>query len=165
MKNSPLFRAVFDCMIYLQAASGIKNPANACIELVKNDVVELYLSKETIDEIEDVLTRPKFRNRFSALTNEMIQTFLDDIKAKAIIFRSVPSHFNYTRDPKDEKYINLAVKAEADFIVSRDKDLLDLMNDFSVEAKEFRQKFRPLKVVQPIEFLQIVQAADLSLKP
>jgi len=61
-------------------------------------------------------------------------------------------------------YINLAVEAEADFIVSRDNDLLDLMTDFSVEAKEFRQKFRTLKIVEPIEFLQIVRERQLSLK-
>jgi predicted nucleic acid-binding protein len=69
------------------------------------------------------------------------------------------------RDPKDEIIIDLAVETEADYIVSRDKDLLDLMINFSVEAKEFRQRFRPLKIVQPIEFLRIVQEEDLSLKP
>jgi predicted nucleic acid-binding protein len=51
-------------------------------------------------------------------------------------------------------YINLAVEVEADYIVSRDKDLLDLMNDYTDEAKEFRQRFRPLKVIEPLEFLK-----------
>lgn len=38
-------------------------------------------------------------------------------------------------------------KINADFIVTRDKDLLDLMTGFTDECKEFRQKFRPLKVI------------------
>ncbi len=152
-------------MIYLQGAARTKNPANACFELVKNEVVELYLSRETLAEIEEVLTRPKFRNRFPSLTDEMIQVFLDDVKSKAEILKNVPSHFSFARDPKDEKYINLAIEAAADYIVSRDNDLLDLMTDFTDEAKEFRQRFRPLKVVEPTGFLRIVREKDLSLNP
>ena len=60
----------------------------------------------------------------------------------------------YSRDPKDEKYINLAVAAKADFLVSRDKDLLDLTTDVSIEEKRFRQKSKLLKVAEPIVFLR-----------
>ena len=81
-----------------------------------NEIVELYLSRETLAEIEDVLTRPKFRNRFPSLTDEMIETFLDDIKSKAKVLKNVSSYFSFTRDPKDEKYINLAVETKADFL-------------------------------------------------
>lgn len=52
----------------------------------------------------------------------------------------------------------MAVEAKADYIVSLDNDLLDLMTDFTDESKEFRQRFRPLKVVEPLEFLQIIRA-------
>ena len=60
------------------------------------------------------------------------------------------------RDPKDEKYINLAVEAEVYYIVSRDKDLLDLMTGHTDECKDFRRRFRPLRVIDPAEFLTIV---------
>jgi predicted nucleic acid-binding protein len=49
----------------------------------------------------------------------------------------VPKEFSYRRD-EDEPYINLAVAAGADFIVSRDRDLLDLMTGYTDECKEFR---------------------------
>jgi len=152
-------------MIYVQGAARIKNPANACFELVEAGIVELYLSRETLEEIEDVLTRPKFRKRFPILTDEMIAAFLSDIKSKVKIFKNVPSVFKYPRDPKDEKYINLAARAKADYIVSRDNDLLDLMTGFDDESKEFRQRFRPLKIVAPVEFLRIIREKDLSLNP
>lgn len=75
----------------------------------------------------------------------MIQAFLNDIKSKAVFVKNVSPKFEYPRDPKDEKYINLAIEAEADYLISRDKDLLDLMTDVSIAGKEFRQKSRPYK--------------------
>lgn len=157
MKNKPPLRAVFDCMLYLQASARFTSPANKCFDLVKNKTVKLYLSAETLAEIEDVFTRPKFRNRFPALTDEMIETFLAGVKNKAEILKDTPPHFQLERDPKDEKYINLAIEADAEYIVSRDKDLLDLMTGFDDDSKEFRQRFRRLKIVEPLEFLRIVE--------
>ena len=124
---------------------------------VKENIIELYLSRETLAEVEDVLTRPKFRNRFPSLTNEMIEAFLKDVKEKAIILKKVSAVFSYARDPKDEKYINLAVEAKADYIISRDKDLLDLMTGYTDECKDFRRRFRKLKIVNPVEFLEIIE--------
>lgn len=155
-KIKPLYRAVFDCMIYVQGAARIKNPANACFELVESGVVELYLSQETLAEIEDVLTRPTIRKQFLTLTDEMVEAFLNDIKNKAVILQNAPSVFKYARDPKDEKYVNLAVEVKADYLITRDRDLLDLMTGIDLESKEFRQRFRPLKIVEPIEFLKII---------
>src|SRR5262245_20948750 len=64
---------------------------------------------------------------------------------------------------KETRYVNLAVAVDADFIVSRDTDLLDLMTGHSDECKEFRQRFRNLKVIQPLEFLaQIARSRNLS---
>ena len=77
----------------------------------------------------------------------------------------MPKSFRLERDPKDEIIIDLAVEAEADYIVSRDKDLLDLMNGFTDDCKEFRQRFRFLTAVEPLEFLRIVEAKGLSLNP
>jgi len=34
------------------------------------------------------------------------------------------------------------------------------MTDFTDEAKEFRQRFRPLKVIEPKEFLQIIKTRE-----
>ena len=69
----------------------------------------------------------------------------------------MPKNFSYPGDPDDEPYINLAITADADFIVTRDKDLLDLMTSYTDDGKEFRQRFRPLKIIEPLESLKIVR--------
>ncbi len=65
----------------------------------------------------------------------------------------VPSKFSYSRDPKDAKYIDLAAESQAAFVVSNDNDLLDLMISTDDVAKQFRQRFRPVKIVAPSVFL------------
>lgn len=113
-------------------------------------------------EIEDVLNRYEIRNHFQTLTNEIVGAFLLRLRKNSQIIHPVPKKFTYPRDPDDESYVNLAVEAEAEYLVSRDKDLPDLMTDYTIEAKQFRQKFRFLRVVEPLEFLKEMENADVE---
>ena len=162
---SEKIKSVFDCNVYLQAFVSDKGTAAKCKNLVDKGLLELYVSREILSEVSDVLTRPELQVKFPNATPEAVETFLEDIEEKAIFVRSVGKHFELVRDKKDEPYLNLAFEVKADYIVSWDKDLLDLMTDFTKEAKEFRQKFRPLKIVAPVEFLRIIQEKDLPLNP
>ena len=68
-KIEPPVRAVFDCMVFVQAAARTAGPSNACLEMVRSDDVKLYLSPIVLAEIEDVLSRSKIRKRFTSLTD------------------------------------------------------------------------------------------------
>jgi len=157
MNGRENFSAVFDCMIYLQAAISEKSPAAELFRQVERGSVLLFVSNETLSEIRDVLTRPKALIKYPHLTVEYVEIFLSRVLSKANLLNKIPKRFQYPRDPKDEKYINPAIEAEANYIVSRDNDLLDLMTGIDAESKEFRQRFRFLKVIAPGEFLRIIQ--------
>lgn len=167
-KGKPLFSVVFDCMVFLQGLISESGIAVSCFELFENGVVGLFVSEEVLEEIQDVITRPKLQAKYPLLTNERAERLIEILRKKATVIKNVPSVFKYARDPKDEKYINLAVASGAKYIVSRDTDLLDLMTDYNDDSKEFRQRFRQLKVIEPLEFLKIVEETtqkDLSVKP
>jgi predicted nucleic acid-binding protein len=53
--------------------------------------------------------------------------------------------------------LNLAIAANVGYLVSRDKDLLDLMMD-----QTFVGKFPQLRVVEPVAFLQAVRAGHTA---
>ena len=165
MNRSDRQVVVFDCMIYLQGLIKETGPAVECLELLERRVFELVVSREILDEIIDVLSRPKLRAKYSRLTKERADGLINILKDRAVLLGNVTSHFKYSRDPKDEKYLNAAVESDAEYLVSRDRDLLHLMTDHTDEAKEFRQRFRHLKVVSPTEFLQIIREINLALKP
>lgn len=160
MKDEARLGAVFDCNVHLQAASREKSVAAECLCLVEKGFVRLYLSEEILAEVEDVLNRPEIRNHFKSLTDEIVEAFLVRLRRNSQIIRRVPKKFRYSRDPDDEPYINLAVEVEVAFLVSRDNDLLDLMTDYTAEAKEFRQRFRLLRVIEPLEFLKEMQKLE-----
>jgi putative PIN family toxin of toxin-antitoxin system len=111
-----------------------------------------------LEELRDVLTRPKTQARFPKATSQVVDAFLQHFANLARFEKSVPRKFTSTRDPKDEPYINLALVAKATYVVSRDKDLLDLMRWDTDEGRDFQKRFRTIKVVSPEAFLDIVEA-------
>jgi uncharacterized protein len=155
--------AVFDCNIYVQTLLNPNSTAAKCFDLVKNDKVLLFVSKDTLNEFRNVILRPNILARLPDATAGQIEAFIEEIIELAVFEKIVPERFKFERDPKDEIIINLALACKSNYIVSRDKDLLDLMTDISVEGKAFRQISRPLKIVQPEEFLQIVEELELSV--
>lgn len=156
--------AVFDCMLYFQAAVSESGPASELLRCAERRDISLFVSREIFQELREVLSRPKTGAKYPFLTPKFVGAFISRVSEFAQFVKAFPPHFSYLRDPKDEKYINLAVEIKADFIVSRDRDLLDLMTDYTNEAKEFRQRFRHLKIVEPVKFLRIIRELDVALK-
>ena len=79
--------------------------------------------------------------------------FVESFASKALVVPDVPIAFTLPRDPKDEPYVNLAVATQAEFLVSRDRDLLDLMTD-----TDFRRRFPALLIVDPETFLRTIRS-------
>lgn len=146
-------RVVFDCMVYLQAAAREEGPAAACLRLAENHFISLFLSREILREVREVLAHPKIRERFSQLTDDIVTAFIERLRTVADVMTTIPKHFSYVRDVDDEPYINLAVEVGADYLVSRDKDLLDLMQWTTEDGREFQKRFRFLRIVDPVTFL------------
>ena len=148
-------RVVFDCMVFLQGAGRPASPSRACFHLVDEGQIDLCLSSDILAEVRDVLTRPKTLRQFPLLSPEWVETFLQNAEHKAIVvLTEVPKAFRLERDPKDEPYLDLAVAARARYLVSRDRDLLDLMND-----AQFRQRFPDLRITDPPAFLQALRSS------
>jgi len=97
--------------------------------------------------------RPRLRAKFPALTPQAVQAFLADVLRQAHSITDVPKAYCLPRDPKDEKYINLAIASGARYLVSRDKDLLDLMNEQTPEGRDFRRRFPDLRIIDPPTFV------------
>ncbi len=117
---------------------------------MENNEVRIFVTDAILDEIKDVLHRPKLRKNYPVLTDEKVKEVIRSIYSLAVNIEKIDDIYKFERDENDEVFINLALIIEADFLVSRDKDLLDLARD-----KNFLETYPKLKVVNPAEFLQI----------
>ena len=80
------------------------------------------VSEDTLTELADMLSRPKF-DRY--VSREDPQRFFE-LFARVAEWVTITTTIRRCRDPKDDKSLELAVDGKADWIVSGDKDLLEL---------------------------------------
>jgi putative PIN family toxin of toxin-antitoxin system len=151
--DRPKVRAVFDCMVFLQGAARRENPSGACLLLVELDALELSVSQEIMAEVRDVLARPRVRQKFPALTDQIVDRFLAALEERAAVVSKVPRVFPFERDPKDEPYINLAIASKVSYLVSRDHDILDLADASTPDGERLRNQAPDLRILDPVAFL------------
>jgi putative PIN family toxin of toxin-antitoxin system len=97
------------------------------------------VSEETITELFTVLTRETFRSYIP------LQSAIDYVEWYAGISESVAvtEHAAACRDPRDDKFLSLAVAGKADCVVSGDSDLLDMVD------------YRGIPIYRAAEFLRL----------
>jgi putative PIN family toxin of toxin-antitoxin system len=138
-------------MILYQATANPTGPAAEFLRRLQAGQFFLYVSDEILDEARDVLSRPRIRAKNPRVTDETVRETLDLLDRMARMLSDVPSLFSLPRDPDDEPYLNLAITADADDLVTRDKDLLDLMQDAG-----FCAQYPRLTILNPVAPLQIL---------
>ena len=93
-------------------------------KLIFTNKARLIFSQELIDEFIAVSKRPKFRNYFSsydvAKLLELFDTYGEFVKVK--------SNIKVCRDLKDNFLLSLSVDSQADYLITGDKDLLEIKN-------------------------------------
>jgi putative PIN family toxin of toxin-antitoxin system len=126
--------------------------------LVEAGRLELLLSTAIISELRDVLLRTEVRRRFPVLSVEFVDVLLARLHRISTFVDPVPARFRFPRDPDDEPYLNLAAHVRAEYLVTRDRDLLDLADSTADEAQQFRRICPGLKILDPVGLLQEIVA-------
>lgn len=156
--SRPPVRAVYDCVVFLQGAGRRGNAARACLDLVDDGTVQLCLSPATLAEIDDVLHRPELLAKFPLIASADSRNLLLAARRKALLLSAVPNVFALSRDPDDEPYTDLAVAADARYLVTwNDRHLTYLMRQDTPEGAEFCRRFPHLRIVDPPTFLREVR--------
>jgi putative PIN family toxin of toxin-antitoxin system len=98
------------------------------------------MSIDTWNEFSDVFIRPKF-DKYHSFDKRIaiVENFKDSVE-----FFPLTETVNVCRDPKDNKYLDLAVSAHVDCIVTGDDDLLRLhpfRNIPILNASDFLKQF------------------------
>jgi uncharacterized protein len=86
------------------------------------EVAQLLVSAATMEEVATVLGRAKFDAYLSVADRQEFIRLLGRIVEMVPIVRMVRA----CRDPRDDKFLEVAVNGRADLIITGDRDLLEL---------------------------------------
>ncbi len=143
--------AVIDTNI-LVAGILTANPRSASRRVIDglfSGAYDLLLSPTILQEIQDVLTLPRLQS-VHRLTADQIQRFCHSLQVRGRMFsgtREVSAAL--TRDVTDTKWVALALEADADYLVTRDRRHLHRLRTVGhtriVTAHQFLQQLGHLE--------------------
>ena len=134
MKQENEIRIIIDTNLWISFLIGRK--LSSLLDLLSYPEFQLVISTELIEEIHDVICRPKLAKYYSSENVNMLMKYMKDFSL-SFELGSIPSR---CRDPKDDYLLELALVSDADYLVTGDKDLLEVKkigNCQIVTAMEF----------------------------
>ncbi len=133
-------RVVLDTNVLISALL-LKGRLNEFVDLWKIGTIAPVLSKATFSELMAVLGYPKF----DLSDNEIRSIVEDELLPYFTVIEIEEEVSGICRDANDDMFLAAAVNAKASFIVTGDKDLLELEN------------FRSIRIVTAHEYLDIMK--------
>ena len=130
-------QVVVDTNVLISALLSPGGVPRAVVETVGSANERLLFSRETFDELQIRLLRPKFDRYASQEDRTLYLAWLETISGWVSI-RGVALG---CRDPNDDKLLETALMGEADCLVTGDSDLLVM------------SPFRHMPILQPVDFL------------
>lgn len=101
----------------------------------------VLVSEETMNELAEVISRPKFDRYLSVAERVQFLRLFGGVARMVNITHRVAA----CRDPKDDKFLHVALNGEAEAIVTGDRDLLVL------------HPFHDISILSPADFIVMVQ--------
>lgn len=139
-----MIRAVLDTNILVSAVINI--PFSVSQEIYQEFINKHFLlivSPSLIAEVNDILHRERVK-KFHQRSDEKLQEIINELtKLSLTVFGT--RKIEIVRDPGDDKIISAAIEGQADYIVSRDKDLLDL------------NEYNGIQIVSPEQFIKLLR--------
>jgi uncharacterized protein len=123
-------RVVFDAGVVL-AGAGWQHEPHLCLVLAAKRIVLPYASAETLDELRRVARRMETEGWFK---NRNPWPILNWYIGFARRVEPAPLGKQRSRDANDDPYLACALAAQAEWLVSRDSDLLVLGKPFGIEV-------------------------------
>ncbi len=117
------------------------NLINYCI----NKKIEIIISKDILEEITRVASREDKFTKYIKNLNEDMESLVRTILSISRIIET-KSHLDIVKaDPKDNIILDAALDGKADFIVTYDNHLLNMI------------EFREIKIIKPEEFMTLMK--------
>ena len=133
---------VVDTNVVVSAAFWPKSEDRRCFVLLARRKCRLAVTEIILDEYRALATRIGRRE----CPDKDPAPFMDWIERVALLVEPSPLGKRRSRDVKNDLFLACALASRAEFIVTRDKDLLALEKPFGVEIVTPREFYRRLEL-------------------
>ena len=137
-------KILFDTNLWISFMIGRR--LSSLADVLNRQDVEVYVSEQLLDEIRTVISRPKFDNLISKETRYYFFEMVYDVCQITDITVQADSPI---RDIKDLYLLSMAESVPVDYIVSGDKDLLDLEKHSDIPILKYSEFITIIKQTQP----------------
>ncbi|MGE3164868.1 MAG: putative toxin-antitoxin system toxin component, PIN family [Planctomycetota bacterium] len=150
-------RVVFDTMLFFQwVARPPERQLPATFQAVEDGRLTLCLGTTLLEEVRDVLSRVELRTRFRHLTDDIVDAFVRRVRTLSTWFPQVPNAFTILLHPKDDHLFDLAITAQAQYLVTWETRLLELRTRYPNDAERLRMLAPELEVVDPAMLARVL---------
>jgi putative PIN family toxin of toxin-antitoxin system len=132
-------KIVIDINIFVSSFFWKGNPRKV-VDRAMDGIDELYITKEILEQISEVMNRPKFNTDKRSI--EYYIKSIEEISNEIIIAVKIQGG---SRDIDDNIILECGITGNADYIITGDDDLLVL------------KEFNGIKIVAPQEYLEIIE--------
>ena len=139
------YSVVIDTVVFVRS---LINPLSFSGRLIfaHADDYQLILSAPIVREILEVLQRPEISRKIGFVAGMDARRVLDLLsQAELVELSDIPA---VSRDPKDDKFLATALAGGAEYVVSEDRDLLDI------------EEYHGIKLVDVATFLKILEEGE-----
>jgi putative PIN family toxin of toxin-antitoxin system len=147
----PRLRAVLDTSVLVSSILRFDGPSGLVLRAARRGAFTVVTSPSILDELVDVLTRPKLRAQTHLTLDEVaqvrvsLQQLAETVPGAYCDLEVVPT------DSKDNPVVATALEGGADYLVSLDaRDLLAL-------KVVLGRAHRPVQIVNPLDFLPLLR--------
>ena len=137
-KENKSYKIIVDTNVWISFLIG-KNLKGLQKHIDSSDI-KIIICDEQIQELIEVFNKPKLKKYFS---KEQILEFFELLNEASVNVK-ISTITNLCRDEKDNYLLSLAIDSDADFLLTGDNDLLELMelnNTIILKFTEFEKIF------------------------
>lgn len=138
-------KAVLDSTVLVSAFLSENGVSRKLLHEAQAGKFIICLAEEILEEAGRVLLEyPRIRKRYR-YSDEAVAEYIELLRLVAQVVTALPKINAVERDPNDDMIIACGVKAKAQYIITRDKDLLDM------------KTYEQILIVKPEAFAALVR--------
>ncbi len=135
-------RVVIDTSVLVSGLIRLQGSPGKVMRALRDGRFTALYSHDTLMEIVEVLGRDFFRQKYQIQAEDIsVLVNLIRLRGEAV---APTQRVTDCRDPKDNKFLEVAISGEADYLVSGDDDLLSM------------NPYQDIPVLSPAEFLEVL---------